>query len=259
MEDKIKVLHITEKLQSGGIENFIMNIYRNIDKEKVEFNFLVTRNEKEFFEDEIKQLGGKKFVIDCNKNQNVFKRIIKESKELEKFLKENKYDVVHIHSGTPLRIFYLRAAKKAKIPKRIYHSHSAEVKGPHNALKLKKIIFSFLKRFFKFYGTDFLACSKMAAKWMYTSNMIKKQQVKIVNNGIDIDKFKFNSQIREKYRKKLLIDNDIKAICHIGRFNHQKNHTFLIDIFKELSILNEKCHLYLIGDGELRGKIKLKN
>ena len=141
--EKIKVLHITEKLQSGGIENFIMNVYRNIDREKIDFNFLVTRNEKEFFDDEIEKLGGKKFVIEKNKNINVLKRVLKESKELEKFLKKNRYDVVHIHSGTPLRIFYLRAAKKAKVPKRIYHSHSAEVKGPHSALGIKKVIFRY--------------------------------------------------------------------------------------------------------------------
>lgn len=258
MEKKIKVIHITEKLQAGGIENFIMNIYRNINREKFHFDFLVTRNENEFFEDEISKLGGKKFVIDCDKNENVFMRVLKESKEIEKFLKNNKYDVVHIHSGTPLRVFYLRAAKRAGVKKRIYHSHSAEVKGPHKALKLKKILFNIFKRFFEFYGTDFLACSNWAAKWMYTNKMIKNNKVSVINNGIDTNKFKYNKKTRNEYRKILSIEDKTKAICHIGRFNHQKNHTFLIDIFKELSVLDEDFYLYLLGEGELKCEIEEK-
>lgn len=257
MEKNIRVLHVTEKLQAGGIENFIMNVYRNIDKENVSFDFMVTRDEKEFFEEEIQKLGGKKYTIDKKNIKNVFIRIIEESKEIEKFLKENKYDVIHVHSGTPLRVFYLRAAKKAGVKKRIYHSHSAEVKGPHNGLRLKKIIFKLLRKLFKFYATDYFACSKLAGEWMYPNELIKQQKVVVINNGIEIDKFKYNEQIRNEYRKSLDIQ-DKKVIGHIGRFNHQKNHTFLIDIFKETHNKDNKCMLLLLGDGELRKEIEDK-
>lgn len=260
MENKLKILHVTEKLQAGGIENFIMNVYRNIDRENLDFHFMVTRNENEFFENEIKELGGKKFVIDSNKKDNVFRRVLKESKELEKFLKENKYDVIHIHSGTPLRIFYLRAAKRAGVPKRIYHSHSAEVKGPHNGLKIKKIIFKIIKKLFPIYATNYFACSQWAAEWMYPKRLIEEQKVVVINNGIDIEKFRYNEQTRKEYRGTLNIGNK-KVIGHIGRFNHQKNHTFLIDIFKAIYDKNKDYVLLLIGDGELREKIenKVKN
>lgn len=257
MEKKIKILHVTEKLQAGGIENFIMNIYRNIDREKLDFNFMVTRNENEFFEEEIKQLGGKKFVIDSNKSDNVFKRVLKEAKQLEKFLKENKYDVVHVHSGTPLRIFYLRAAKRAKVTKRIYHSHSAEVKGPHSGLKIKKVIFKLLRNLFPIYATNYFACSQLAAEWMYPKKIIRQQKVVVINNGIDIQKFKYNEEIRKQYREFFNIE-DKKVIGHIGRFNHQKNHTFLIDIFKKIYDNNKEYVLLLLGDGELRKEIENK-
>lgn len=257
MDKKISVLHVTEKLQAGGIENFIMNVYRNIDKENVNFDFLVTRDEKEFFQEEIQKLGGKKYTIDKRNIKNVFIRVIEESKEIEKFLKENKYDVIHVHSGTPLRVFYLRAAKKAGVKKRIYHSHSAEVKGPHNGLRLKKLVFKLLRKLFKLYATDYFACSKLAGEWMYPKKIIKQQKVVVINNGIEIDKFKYNEQIRNEYRKSLDIQDE-KVIGHIGRFNHQKNHTFLIDIFKEIHNKDNKCKLLLLGDGELRKEIEDK-
>ena len=257
MEEKIRVLHVTEKLQAGGIENFIMNVYRNIDKEKVNFDFLVTRDEKEFFEEEIEKLGGKKYIINKGNIKNVFKRVIEESKEIEKFLMVNNYDVIHVHSGTPLRVFYLRAAKRAGINRRIYHSHSAEVKGPHNGLKVKKIIFKFLKKLFTLYATDFWACSELAAEWMYPKKLIKQKKVVVINNGIDVEKFRYNEQIRREYREILNIQNK-KVIGHIGRFNHQKNHTFLIDIFKEIHDKDSEYILLLLGDGELRKEIENK-
>lgn len=120
MNKPIRVLHITEMLQAGGIESFIMNVYRNIDKSKVQFDFLLTRNEKEFYDEEVKGLGGRKLTIDIDKNKNVFIRVFLESIELYKILKSGDYNIIHVHSGTPLRIFYLFAAKFAGVNTRIY-------------------------------------------------------------------------------------------------------------------------------------------
>lgn len=257
MDYPVKVLHITEKLQAAGIESFIMNVYRNIDKSSVHFDFLVTRDEKEFYDEEIKSLGGKKFTIDIDKNTNTFIRILKESKELYKLLKVNDYQIVHVHSGTPLRVFYLFAAKLAGTKGRIYHSHSAEVKGPHSNLSIKKNIFRCLKQLFKFSATDYFACSKAAGEWMYTKRTIDQGKVKVLYNGIELDKFRFNKEVREKYRKEMNI-NDKLVIGHIGRFNHQKNHTFLIDIFNEVYKQKKDSKLLLIGIGDLQDEIRMK-
>lgn len=252
-----RVLHVTEMLQAAGIESFIMNTYRNIDRNKVQFDFFVTRDEKEFYDDEIKSLGGRKFVVDIDKNTNVFIRVIKESIELKRVLKREKYNIVHIHTGTPLRIFYLIAAKMAKVKTRIYHSHSAEVLGPHEMIGYKKLIFKILKQFFKFVGTDFFACSNAAAEWIYTSRLISSNNVKIIYNGIDLNKFKFNKDIRDNYRKKLGIENKF-VIGHIGRFEEQKNHKFLIDIFNEVYQSDPSARLLLIGKGNLEQEIRNK-
>ncbi len=257
MCDKIRVLHVTEMLQAAGIESFIMNVYRNIDRERIQFDFFITRDEKEFYDDEISKLGGKKFVTNFNQNSNVFIRVLKESKALYKFLKKSDYQIIHVHSGTPLRIFYLLAAKCAGVKKRIYHSHSAEVKGPHSNLGIKKVIFKFLKVFFPLFGTDFFACSKAAGEWMYTKNMIRHDKVRVIYNGINSIEFQYDEEVRKVYRKELGLENKF-VIGHVGRFNTQKNHTFLIDIFREIQTMDKQTVLLLLGEGELEGNIREK-
>ncbi|MEI3337479.1 MAG: glycosyltransferase family 1 protein [Clostridium sp.] len=257
MCDKIRVLHVTEMLQAAGIESFIMNVYRNIDRERIQFDFFITRDEKEFYDDEISKLGGKKFVTNFNQNSNVFIRVLKESRALYKFLKKSDYQIIHVHSGTPLRIFYLLAAKCAGVKKRIYHSHSAEVKGPHSNLGIKKVIFKFLKVFFPLFGTDFFACSKAAGEWMYTKNMIRHDKVRVIYNGINSIEFQYDEEVRKVYRKELGLENKF-VIGHVGRFNTQKNHTFLIDIFREIQTMDKQTVLLLLGEGELEGNIREK-
>ncbi len=250
-----RVLNVTECLQSAGIESYIMNVYRNIDRNSVQFDFLVTRNQKEFYDDEIKCLGGKKFIIDRMKIKSTFLRVIFESIEMYKFLKKEDYSIIQIHSGTPLRVFYLIAAKAAKVPKRIYHSHSAEVFGPHKGLYIKKKIFKLIRKLIPLYATDMLACSKAAARWMYPSEV--QDRVKVINNGIILDKFIYDEKIRNEYRKKFNVENK-KVIGHVARFNHQKNHTFLIDIVAEVVKKDSNYILWLIGNGELQQEIKEK-
>lgn len=251
----IRVLHITEMLQAAGIESFIMNTYRHIDREKVQFDFLITRDEKEFYDEEIRTLGGRKIVVDFMHIKSTFLRVIRESIEIKKILKETDYDIVHIHSGTPLRVFYLIAAKNAGVKTRIYHSHSAKVMGPHRLLQFKIIIFTLLKQLFPRYATDYFACSRLAGEWMFPQRI--QDQVKIIFNGIDSEMFKFDEKSRRKYRKVLNIENYF-VIGHIGRFNDQKNHVFLIDIFADLVKQDDRALLMLLGEGELFETIRKK-
>src|SRR5699024_274292 len=108
MADKknaIRVLNVTTVFKAAGIESFIMNMYRNIDREKVQFDFMVMRDEKEYYDNEIEKLGGKKYIIQ-KESKNILIRILKESKALYTFLKMHPYQIVHIHYTTPLRAFY---------------------------------------------------------------------------------------------------------------------------------------------------------
>ena len=254
-DNKLRVLHITEMMQAAGIESFIMNVYREIDRDKIQFDFFITRNEKEFYDDEIFCLGGLKYTVDCKNSFCILTKVLHESWLLYVFLRKKKYRVVHIHSGTPLRVFYLLAAKCAGVPMRIYHSHSAEVKGPHRFMKLKKQVFFLLRKFFIFWGTDFFACSTEAGIWMYPKCILTSKRFQLINNGIDIDKFQFNQVQRNVVRDRLCLDNKL-VFGHVGRFNDQKNHIFLLEVFKEILVRNSESFLLLIGNGELLDSVK---
>ena len=253
MKDPIRVLNITRVFQAAGIESFIMNMYRHIDRDKVQFDFLVMKNEKSCYDDEINSLGGKKYHIDV-KPKNTFVRIIFESIELYKFLKKNKYQIIHVHYTTPLRAPYLLAAKKAGVPVRIYHSHSAEVSGK-SGVKLK--IYNFFRKKITRWGTDWFACSNAAAEWMYEKNLIENDKVKVICNGIDTDKFGFSQADREAVRKEYGVEENF-IIIHTGRFLEQKNHQFIIDVFTKVKLKCSSAVLMLLGTGPLVDKIKNK-
>ncbi len=250
----VRVLHIAEKMAAAGIESFIMNNYRRIDRTKVQFDFLVLRNQKEFYDEEIKALGGRKYFVESSK-KNTFLRVLDESKQIERFLKENKYDIVHIHYTTPLRAPYLHAALKAGCKVRIYHSHSAYVLGKN---KVKLAIYNFMRKKISKWGTHFFACSEAAAKWMYEESLLSAKKHRVIYNGIDVEKFKFNADIREKIREELNIQDKFVMI-HTGRFLEQKNHCFIVDVFEKFK--KEKCNnacLLLLGIGPLQDEIKDK-
>ena len=249
MSEPLRVLNITTVLDAAGIESFIMNMYRNIDRDEVQFDFMVMRDEKEFYDDEIKQLGGKKYTISVTGKNTLF-RILKESRELYKFLKKNPYEIVHIHYTTPLRCFYLRAAKRAGVPVRIYHSHSAEVSGKSG---LKLSIYDHCRNNITKWATHFWACSQAAARWMYSGKALANS--KVIYNGINVKKFGYDENVRKEVRKELGLEGKY-VVIHTGRFLDQKNHSFIIKVFGELKKKCPEAKLLLLGTGELVDEIK---
>ena len=249
-----RVLHITEMLSAAGIESFIMNVYRNIDREEVQFDFLVLRDEKEFYDDEVSSLGGRKYFVHSSIG-NTLLRILDEAHQIENFLKKNTYDIVHIHYTTPLRAFYLKAAKKAGVPVRIYHSHSAAVSGKS---RIKLLIYNYCKKVIDKYATDCFACSEAAAKWIYSTNALQAGRVKVIHNGIDTKRFSFDKNIRDQIRKELDLQNKF-VIINTGRFTEQKNQGFILDIVGYMhNNTNIKVKLLLLGDGPLKEQYLIK-
>lgn len=255
MEYPIRVLNVTTVLRAAGIEAFIMNMYRNIDRKNVQFDFMVMRNEKEFYDDEIQKLGGKKYTINMSV-KNTFIKVLVESVELYRFLKLNSYNIVHIHATTPLRAFYILAAKKAGIPVRIYHSHSAFVPGKN---RIKTLIYGMLKKKITKWATVYFACSDSAAEWMFEkkiyTNGTSDINFKVINNAINIDDYKYNSDTRRKIREEFGVPEDRIVLGHVGRMTEQKNAMFAIDIFEEFNKNLPNSELWLIGDGELKESI----
>ena len=243
----IVVAQIMGKWVGGGVEAVIMNYYRNIDKSKIQFDFICDEDSTNIPYDEIKKLGGK--VIICPPYQKIF--------EYEKFLidlfKKNNYKIVHSNINS-LSIFPLRAAKKAGVPVRIAHSHSTTNKKEWEKNLMKQALRPFSKK----YATDYFACSELAGRWLFGDRTFEQGKVTIINNAIDLDKFKYDEKLRKEKRKELEIKDDTLVIGHIGRFVAQKNHTFLIDIFNELHKTEKNSILLLIGQGPLMDEIKQK-
>lgn len=249
-----KVLFFVDRLRHGGIQQLILEILKHINKEILQIDVLVFDDGETYpLEDEIKKLGVNLFKIDGWIKTPL--SYLKQKKVLDEFYKEHHdYKAVHLHSSSK-NFFVLKEAKKYGIPIRIAHSHNI---GFQTKNKIKIFVGNILKNALIKNATDYFACSKLAGKWLFGDDIVNSNKFKVIHNAVEYDKFKFNEQIREQLRNEIEIDDKCILFGNVGRFTNQKNHTFLIDIFKELSILNEKCHLYLIGDGELRGIIEDK-
>lgn len=247
MEEPIRVAQIIGKWLGGGVEAVVMNYYRNIDKSKIQFDFICDSDSTNIPYEEIENLGGRVFLIPP------YQHPIKYHKELKKLLIKNKYRIVHSHINT-LSVFSLYAAKKTGIPIRIAHSHSTTNKKEWKKNLMKQI----LKPFSKVFSTDYFCCSELSGRWLFGNRTYDEGKVYLLNNAIDLEKFTFNNKIREKKREALNLKDNALVIGHIGRFVGQKNHDFLVDIFHEIRKRNKEAILILVGQGPLTEQIKAK-
>ena len=243
----IRVAQIIGKWIGGGVEAVVMNYYRHIDRSKIQFDFICDEDSTNIPYEEIESLGGKVILIPP------YQKVFKYHKALKKALKEENYKIVHSHINT-LSVFSLFAAKCAGVPVRIAHSHSTTNKKEKKKNLLKQI----LRPFSKVFATDYMCCSELAGRWLFGNKEYDKGNVYLLNNAIDLDKFKYDEKIRNEKRKELNIDDDTLVIGHVGRFVEQKNHRFLIDIFNEVHKEKENSILMLVGQGPLMEEIKEK-
>lgn len=245
-EKKIRIAQVVGKWVGGGVENFLINYYRNIDKSKIQFDFIIDSDSTIVPREEIEKLGGE--IIEIPPYQKIFSY----TKELKKIFKENKYEIVHSHLNS-LSVFPLYCAWREKIPVRIAHSHSTTNKKEWK----KNILKNVLKPFSKIFATNYFACSEHAGRWLFGNKTFERGEVTIIKNAIDIKKFKFNQEIRNKIRINFKVEDKL-VLGHVGRFVKQKNHEFLIDIFNEVQKEKENSVLFLIGEGPLEIQIKEK-
>lgn len=238
----IKILHIVTVMNRAGLETMIMNYYRNIDKSKFQFDFIVHRQERGDYDKEIEKLGGKIYRFPILNPFSITYR-----KKLYEFFKKNKeYRIIHVHQDC-LSSIVLKEAKKAGVQVRIAHSHNA-----NQDKNWKYVIKKYYMRQIPRYANRLLACSKDAGDWMFRGNPYL-----IMNNAINAKNYQYNEKIRDLIRTEFNIEKNL-VIGHVGRFNPQKNHFFLIDIFYEISKLNADVKLMLIGTGYQEKKIREK-
>lgn len=232
----IRVLQIGMHDQLGGVEVFLMNYYRHINKKNIQFDF-INHCDSLCFSDEIESMGGKIYNVE-NFKKNVFSYYFK----MKKIIKENNYEIVHINLLSCSNILPIIAAKRCKVKKIIVHSHN---NGMPDSI-LKTILHFINKRIITNSANVFWACSDSAGKWMFGN-----KKYEIIKNGIDINKFIYNETDRLIIRRRLNISESKYVIGHIGRFEIQKNHEFIIDWFDKISKKYSETVLLLVGTGSL--------
>lgn len=248
MNDVKRVLLVFGKLNRGGAETMAMNLYRNIDRSRLQFDFVAHTEEHCDFDDEIKALGGRIYRMPRYniKNHRVYKRCWEDF-----FQKHSEYKIVHAHMSGSAAVFLPIAKKHGCYV--ISHSHTV---APKNGLR-QFIVNSY--RFPLRYVSDYMfACSDQAGQWMFGKNAVNSKNYSVLKNGIDLEKFAFSQAKRDAVRAEFHIGADTFAAGNVGRMDASKNQSYLIDIFKEIHAKNSNSVLLLIGDGVNRKTLEQK-
>ena len=246
MAEPIRILHVIGIMNRGGAETMIMNLYRNIDRTKIQFDFVENEGEPAAFDDEIRQLGGK--IYRCPRYRG--KNHLAYTKWWHEFFKSHKdeYPIVHGHIGSTAAI-YLSIAKRYGAYT-VAHSHSAGIgSAMYRAYAYPT----------RYVADHFFACSRDAGIARYGKKVgSNPERCQVLKNAVDARKFVYDANLRKQVRDVLNISEDTLVIGHVGRFVDAKNHMFLVDIFEEIHKQNANSVLLLVGDGDLRPRIEAK-
>lgn len=241
-----RVLHFQGRMGLGGAESFMMNIYRKLDKSKLQFDFLIYDDYADIqdYHTEVHSMGGRIFVV-TNPKKNIIKYIY----EVGRLLKKYEFDIAHneVYFGGGINLWL---ARLCGIKKRISHSHATE-DGKGNGLLLK-IVRKLLRVLLLCNATELVAVSREAGESLYG-----KREFTIVHNGIDLSMYNNQGDYNAK-KKELGIPLDAFVIGNIGRLEKQKNQTLLIDIFSKIKSINVNSKLIIVGEGSLKSDLEKK-
>ncbi|MHC9533102.1 glycosyltransferase [Dellaglioa sp. L3N] len=242
MEDIIRILQLPGTItRKDGRMSVVMNAYKSIDRSKFQFDFMAVEAPGDTYADEIRQMGGKIFLVEKDDAS-----ISKLRESLKSVIKKYHYKNVHYHAISEWG-FTLGMLKKMKIPNIIVHSHATKLseslwKRPRNRIFSLNVLWGV---------NQYIAASKEAGKTLFWP----RKNYKVIPNAVDIGKFKYNNSNRYEIRDKYQINNDTILIGHIGRFAKQKNHKYLLNIFKVLHSEKQNTKLLLIGSGPDKNEI----
>lgn len=243
----IRVLHVIGAMGSGGAEAMIMNLYRYIDRTQIQFDFVVHTKEKCFYDKEIIKLGGR---IYRTERFSIINWLSYRKFWNDFFSEHEEYKIIHGHINSSAAIYLSIAKRHGRIA--VVHSHS--IKNTERSLRSYAFrIFTYPIRYIADY---FFACSDEAGETRFGRHVTESENYKILRNGIDVKLFCFQEEIRKAIREEYGIPEEKLIIGHVGRFTFAKNHKFLLEVFKKVNEIYSSAELWLIGTGELEGKIR---
>ena len=248
-----RVLQIMGGLKRGGLETFVMNMYRSIDRNEIQFDFLLAQVAGGDYEEEAKSFGANIYHLPArHKGYKAY------HKALDDFFREHHdYIAIHEHISSLTSIDPAYYAKKYGIPVRIFHSHSSSIQKSLRLHWVHTILHYINKAKVHTYATHYLGCSDKALDWLYKYTGVRSKAM-MVNNGIDCEQYTFNKTIRAEVRQEFGIGADDFVIGHVGRFIPLKNQDFLVDILEELHKTMPSTKLLLVGEGDTMQEVKTK-
>lgn len=239
----IRIAQIIGRTLNGGVENYVLNYYLAINRNKYQFDFYIEKESLIINKANIEKYGGRVFIVPSIKKYFSYK------KTLRQLFDANKYKIVQANNNS-LSAITLRIAEKCGVPIRIANSLSTSNKNEFVRNTVKNI----LRKKSKKYATHFFACSNLAGEWLFGSNILTNKNYYLVHNAVSTERFIFSNSIRNELRKKYSLENRI-IVGTIGRLEKQKNQLYLVDIFNNLLKKDTRYFLIIIGDGNLYNEI----
>ena len=243
----VRVLQVFSKMNRGGAETIIMNLYRNIDRSIIQFDFVVHTEEVCDYDEEIISMGGRIFRVPKYLGVNHFEYI----RSWENLFNNNpELKIIHAHVRSTASLF-LNVAKKKGITT-IAHSHNTS-----SGKGMSAIVKNVLQYPIRYIADYFFSCSNLAGEWLFGKNIVSQDNYFLMKNAVNLKQFSYNISLRNKVRQELGLEDKF-IIGHIGRFHPQKNHDFIIDIFSEVHLADSNSVLILVGTGGLKKSIEDK-
>ena len=251
--NQAKHILVTAPLGVGGITSMMINIQKNIDREKINFDYLVLHDRHEDLEDVVIKMGSQKLIASADEISNKWHRGFVRWYRLYRVFKDNDIKVLHLNGGPASDMTTVFIAKLAGVKHVTFHSHNAGNAVYRN--KISVAMSKIFKLFMPIFVDEFWACSSLAAQFSFPKSIVKNQKYKFIPNGVALEKFSYNVSLRKEMRKKLGVEDKF-VIGHAGRFNNTKNQAFLLEVFKEFVKVKTNAILLLVGTGPDFEKIK---
>lgn len=249
-ENISRILHVVSAMNRGGTETLLMNIYRAMDRTKVQFDFVSHRQEKCDYDDEIEEMGGHIYRIPSLGQSGPVQYV----RNLKAIIKSKSYLVVHSHTDYQSG-FTALAAKLAGVKKRVCHAHT---NSWLNSYTLKQnLTFKGLQTLIGAIGTDYWACSEEAGRFLFGDKKVSKGVVQIMNNGINLSEYtNIPSAVMKRLKDQLNLSEETTVIGHVGNFSEVKNQVFIIDLIAQLKEERKDVIAILVGEGPLKQSVR---
>lgn len=246
IKEPMRIAQVLNRMDSGGIEMVLVNYYRAMNHAQIQSDFYYADTSSIPNKKALQEMGAGMYPIPS------YTKPLAYHHALYSAFKEKGYQIVHVHLNT-MSVFALFAAWRAGVPVRICHNHSTAHWSEGRTTLLKYM----LRPFNKLFANRYYACGRVAGRWLYGRRCMCHDQVTIIPNAIDTKRFAYDKMARTQLRKELEIHENSYVIGHVGRFCHQKNHRFLLHVFKDFLLANPDAILLLIGEGKTQKEIRM--